>query len=91
MFGRFSGTMTVSDRRFGIVQRGVCAVQVPWQPSFGAAEDRNADLQRRLDGVAGWQPSFGAAEDRNACRHEVSRLASVWQPSFGAAEDRNYR
>ena len=65
MFGGFSAMMTVSGRRFCLVQQGVWAVRAPWQPSFGAAEDRNAFGGQPLFHALAWQPSFGAAEDRN--------------------------
>src|SRR5690606_21162140 len=89
MFGGFSGMMTVSGRRFGVVQRGVCAVQVPWQPSFGTAEDRNAIPSTAQPAADEWQPSFGTAEDRNLSWSRGPGSRAGWQPSFGTAEDRN--
>src|SRR5690606_19524105 len=60
-----------------------------WQPSFGAAEDRNVMVMAAMLARPPWQPSFGAAEDRNLILAGRSAVSSVWQPSFGAAEDRN--
>src|SRR5690606_40257046 len=41
-----------------------------WQPSFGAAEDRNTVNEAESTDDFQWQPSFGAAEDRNPYRSE---------------------
>ncbi len=62
-----------------------------WQPSFGAAEDRNTVNEAESTDDFQWQPSFGAAEDRNPYSMEEFAAAAGWQPSFGAAEDRNPR
>ncbi|MEY9214805.1 hypothetical protein NI17_017995 [Thermobifida halotolerans] len=44
---------------------GVCALQAPWQPPSGAAEDRNYDGETPATEGLPWQPPSGAAEDRN--------------------------